>query len=147
MSRLVYILNGPNLNLLGRRDRDVYGRDTLADIEAACHKAGESHGLGIRFHQSNAEHELLDWIHEAIETAAAIVINPAAYTHTSVAIYDALAACNFPVIEVHLSNIHAREDFRHTSYVSKLGAGLIAGLGLQGYVLALAHVAHTLDGK
>ena len=144
MTRLVYVLNGPNLNLLGLREPEIYGRETLADVEAACRGAGQKHGLDIRFHQSNAEHELLDWIHEARNDAAAIVINPAAYSHTSVALHDALKACDFPVVEVHLSNIHAREAFRHTSYVSMVATAIIAGCGSHGYEMALAHVARLI---
>ena len=109
MSPLVYVLNGPNLNLLGKRQPEIYGRETLADVEAACRALAAELGLELRFHQSNREYELIDWIHEAREIAAGLAINPAAFTHTSVAILDALKACEFPVIEVHISNVHARE--------------------------------------
>ncbi len=138
------ILNGPNLNLLGRRQPEIYGTTTLADIEAACRNHGESLGLAIAFHQSNAEHAIIERIHAARLSAAGIVINPAAYTHTSVAILDALLAFEGPVIEVHLSNVHRREPFRHHSYVSQAATAVIAGCGAQGYTLALTHMAHLL---
>ncbi|KAF0226350.1 MAG: 3-dehydroquinate dehydratase [Beijerinckiaceae bacterium] len=144
MSRLIYILNGPNLNLLGKRQPEIYGRETLADVEAACRAVATRHGLDIRFHQSNREYELIDWIHEARETAAGIVINPAAFTHTSVAILDALNTFDAPVIEVHISNVHKREAFRHHSYVSLRADGVIAGLGTQGYPLAIERLAHLI---
>jgi 3-dehydroquinate dehydratase II len=145
MSRLVYILNGPNLNLLGKRQPQIYGHETLADVEADCRELAEELRLEIRFHQSNREYELVDWIHEARETAGGIVINPAAFTHTSVAILDALNTFEPPVIEVHISNVHKREAFRHHSYVSMRADGVIAGLGTQGYQLALRHVARLID--
>jgi 3-dehydroquinate dehydratase-2 len=144
MSRLVFVLNGPNLNLLGRREPEIYGRETLADVEAECRRVGEAHGLEIRFHQSNREYELIDWIHEARAAAAGIVINPAAFTHTSVAIRDALAACDCPIIEVHVSNVHRREPFRHHSYVSGIASGVIAGFGVQGYPFAVMRLAHLI---
>jgi 3-dehydroquinate dehydratase-2 len=140
MSRLIFVLNGPNLNLLGKRQPEIYGRETLADVEASCREAARAQGLDVRFHQSNREYELIDWIHEARETAAGIVINPAAFTHTSVAILDALNAFDGPVIEVHISNVHKREAFRHHSYVSLRADGVIAGLGVQGYALAIARL-------
>jgi 3-dehydroquinate dehydratase II len=119
MRRIVYVLNGPNLNLLGKRQPEIYGTTTLADVEAECRRGGaRPAGLELVFRQSNAEAELIDWIHEARDAAAAIVINPAAFTHTSVAILDALHAFEGPVIEVHISNVHRREAFRHHSYVS-----------------------------
>ena len=135
----VYILNGPNLNLLGQRQPEVYGHETLADLEALCRKAAAPHD--IRFLQSNWEGQIVDWIHEARLEAAAIVINPAALTHTSVAVLDALNAFDGPVIEVHISQVHKREAFRHHSFVSKRADGVIAGLGLNGYAAALRHVA------
>lgn len=147
MSRIVYVLNGPNLNLLGKRQPEIYGRETLADVEAGCRRVADELGLEIRFHQSNREYELIEWIHEAREVAAGIVINPAAFTHTSVAILDALNACEFPIIEVHISNIHKRESFRHHSYVSLVAAGVIAGCGIQGYELALQRVARLIEQK
>ena len=144
MTQTVYVLNGPNLNLLGKRQPEIYGRETLADVEAACRKAGAGLGLEIRFHQSNREYEIIDWIYEARETAAGIVINPAAFTHTSVAILDALKAFEGPILEVHISNVHQREHFRHHSYVSLAADGVIAGLGTQGYTLALQRIAHLI---
>jgi len=129
MSRLVYVLNGPNLNLLGKRQPHIYGHETLADVERDCRALAKELGLEIRFHQSNREYELIDWIHEARETAAGIVMNPAAFTHTSVAILDALNTFEGTVIEVHISNVHKREEFRHHSFVSKRADGVIAGFG------------------
>ena len=139
--RLVYVLNGPNLNLLGQRQPDIYGHETLADVERDCRALALELALELRFHQSNREYELIDWIHAARGEAAGIVINPAAFTHTSVALLDALSAFDGPVIEVHISNIHKREAFRHLSYVSMRADGIIAGLGTQGYQLALRRVA------
>ena len=145
MSRLVYILNGPNLNLLGKRQPAIYGRETLADVEEACRHVATELGLELQFHQSNREYEIIDWIHEARENAAGIVINPAAFTHTSVAILDALNSFDGPVIEVHISNIHKREAFRHHSYVSGRADGVIAGFGTQGYTLAIRRLATLID--
>lgn len=147
MSRLVYVLNGPNLNLLGKRQPHIYGCETLADVEASCRALAGELGLEIRFHQSNREYEIIDWIHEARETAGGLVINPAAFTHTSVAILDALNTFDPPVIEVHISNVHKREAFRHHSYVSLRADGVIAGLGTQGYGLALRRIAQLIDAK
>ncbi|WP_132806579.1 type II 3-dehydroquinate dehydratase [Tepidamorphus gemmatus] len=146
MAKPVYILNGPNLNLLGQRQPEIYGHETLADVESMCRRAAAGLGLDIRFHQSNAEHQIIDWIHEARQGADGIIINPAALTHTSVAILDALNACDCPVLEVHISNVHRREAFRHHSYVSLRADGVIAGCGTQGYVLALERLA-TLLGR
>ena len=147
MSRLVYLLNGPNLNLLGKRQPHIYGHETLADVERDCAALAETLGLALRCHQSNREYEIVDWIHAAREEAAAIVINPAAFSHTSVAVLDALNTFEGPVIEVHISNIHKREAFRHHSYVSGRADGVIAGCGTQGYALALHRVARLLaDG-
>jgi 3-dehydroquinate dehydratase II len=146
VARIVYILNGPNLNLLGQREPEIYGSETLADVEADCRRLGTELGLEIRFHQSNAEHQIIDWIHAARTQAAGIVINPAAFTHTSVAILDALKACACPVIEVHLSNVHAREAFRHHSYVSPVAAAIIVGCGTQGYRFALERLARLTSG-
>ena len=145
MSRLVYVLNGPNLNLLGKRQPEIYGRETLADIEKELQALAKELKLEIRFCQSNREYEIIDWIHEARETAAGIAINPAAFTHTSVAILDALNAFDGPVIEIHISNVHKREAFRHHSYVSGRADGVIAGFGTQGYALALRRLAHLID--
>ena len=147
MSRLVYILNGPNLNLLGKRQPHIYGHETLADVERDCRALAVELKLEIKFHQSNREYEIIDWIHEARETAGAIVINPAAFTHTSVAILDALNTFDEPVIEVHISNVHSRETFRHHSYVSLRANGVIAGFGTQGYTLALRRAARLIDDK
>ncbi|MEN5083319.1 type II 3-dehydroquinate dehydratase [Bosea sp. TWI1241] len=147
MSRLVYVLNGPNLNLLGKRQPQIYGHTTLADVEARCRTLAGELGLELRFHQSNREYEIIDWVHEARETAGAIVINPAAFTHTSVAILDALNAFDAPVIEVHISNVHKREAFRHHSYVTLRADAVMAGFGTHGYELALRHAAHLIDAK
>lgn len=141
MPHLVDVLNGPNLNLLGQRQPEIYGRETLADVERNCCAVAATLGLEIRFRQSNAEHELVGWIQDARTEAAGIIINPAAYSHTSVAILDALSACDFPVIEVHISNIHRREAFRHHSFVSARADGVIVGCGTQGYDLALRRIA------
>jgi 3-dehydroquinate dehydratase II len=145
MNRLVYILNGPNLNLLGKRQPAIYGRETLADVEVVCRHVATELGLELQFHQSNREYEIIDWIHEARENAAGIVINPAAFTHTSVAILDALNSFDGPVIEIHISNIHKREAFRHHSYVSGRADGVIAGFGTQGYALAIRRMAALID--
>lgn len=145
MKRLVYVLNGPNLNLLGKRQPAIYGYETLADVEKACRQAATELGLELVFHQSNREYEIIDWIHEARETARGIVINPAAFTHTSVAILDALNSFDGPVIEIHISNIHKREAFRHHSYVSGRADGVIAGFGTQGYTLAMRRIATLID--
>ncbi len=147
MSRLVQILNGPNLNLLGKRQPEIYGRETLADVERDCRTLAKDLKLDLAFHQSNREYELIDWIHEARENAAAIVINPGGYTHTSIAIFDALNAFDGIVIETHISQVHKREEFRRHSYVSLRADGVIAGFGTQGYQLALRRVAHLLDQK
>ncbi|MCK7612687.1 type II 3-dehydroquinate dehydratase [Roseibium sediminicola] len=144
MTSTVFVLNGPNLNLLGKRQPDIYGHETLSDVETACREQCARQGIEIRFHQSNTEGQIIDWIHEARDTGAAIVINPGAYTHTSVAILDALNAFDGPVFEVHISNVHRRESFRHHSYVSLRADGVIAGFGTQGYLLALQRVAHVL---
>ncbi|MDK8872533.1 type II 3-dehydroquinate dehydratase [Paracoccus sp. SSJ] len=137
----VYVLNGPNLNLLGQRQPEIYGSTTLADVERDCKALGAELGLEIAFHQSNHEGAIIDLIHEARLKAQAIVINPAAFTHTSVVILDALNTFDGPVIEVHISNVHKRESFRHHSYVSLRAEGVIAGFGIHGYLLALRHVA------
>ena len=145
MSRLVYVLNGPNLNLLGKRQPHIYGHETLADVERDCRKLAEELKLELRFHQSNREYELIDWIHEAREQAVGIVINPGAFTHTSVAILDALNAFDGTVIECHISNVHKREGFRHHSYVSLRADGVMAGFGTHGYALALRHAAKLVQ--
>ncbi|MEM6971905.1 MAG: type II 3-dehydroquinate dehydratase [Pseudomonadota bacterium] len=144
---VILVLNGPNLNLLGTREPEVYGHQTLADLEAMAREAAATRGLEIEFHQSNAEHALVDWIQGACGRAAAIVINPAAFTHTSVAILDALQAFNGPIIEVHLSNVHAREPFRRHSYVSPVAAAVIAGCGGEGYRFAVERAATLIGGR
>ena len=145
MKAIVYVLNGPNLNLLGQREPHIYGHETLADVEAACRRVGGELGLEIEFRQSNAEFQLIDWIHEARQRAGALVINPAGFTTTSVAILDALLTCEFPIIEVHITNIHRREEFRQHSYVSKVATGVVAGLGAQGYEFALRRLARLIE--
>lgn len=140
----ILVLNGPNLNLLGVREPATYGRDTLADIEEACLELAAELDLSVDFRQSNHEGQLVDWIQEARETADGIVINPGAYTHTSIAILDALRAAEMPVIEVHLSNIHRRESYRRISYVSEAAQGVILGLGAHGYLLALEAMARLI---
>ncbi len=147
MPMLVYIVNGPNLNLLGKREPDIYGHQTLDDVRRECEDAAAAAGIEVVFRQSNAEHDLIDWIQEAREAAGGIIINPAAFTHSSVAILDALNACDCPVIEVHISNIHKRESFRHHSFVSGRADAVIAGCGTQGYLLALQHMGTLLSGK
>ncbi len=145
MSRLVFVLNGPNLNLLGKRQPEIYGHETLADVERHCRTLAAELGLELRFHQSNREYEIIDWVHEAREGACGIVINPAAFTHTSVAILDALNTFEHPVIEVHISNVHKREAFRHHSFVSGRAEGVVAGFGTQGYLLALRRIAKLAE--
>ncbi len=140
----IQILNGPNLNLLGTRQPEIYGRETLADIEAACRERAGALGLALRFRQSNAEGDLVTWIQEARGRDAGIIINAGAYTHTSIAIRDALSATDLPVVEVHLSNIFRREAFRHHSHVSGVADGVICGFGARGYVLGLEAMAHLL---
>jgi len=138
---LILILNGPNLNLLGTRQPEIYGRDTLDDVATACADLAPSLGLETDLRQSNHEGQLIDWIHEARGTAAGIIINPGAYTHTSIAILDALNTFDGPVIELHISNVHKREEFRRHSYVSLRADGVIAGFGTEGYTLALRRMA------
>lgn len=144
MPKLVTLLNGPNLNLLGLRQPEIYGRETLDDVAARVADLAEELGLRVKAQQSNHEGQLVDWIHAARGTSAAIIINPGAYSHTSVAILDALHAYDGPVLEVHISNIHKREAFRHHSYVSARADGVIAGCGTEGYLLALRRVASLL---
>jgi 3-dehydroquinate dehydratase-2 len=140
----IFLINGPNLNLLGLRQPDIYGRATLADVERDCAALADALGLPLRPLQSNHEGQIIDWIHAARDEAAGIVINPGAYSHTSIAIADALAAFDGPVLEVHISNIHRREAFRHHSYVSLRADGVIAGCGTEGYLLALRRMATLL---
>lgn len=142
----VLVLNGPNLNMLGKREPAIYGSTTLADVEALCRDAGASMGLDVTCRQSNHEGELIDWCQDARETMGGIIINPGGLTHSSVALRDALTASEVPVIEVHISNIHAREAFRHHSYVSAVAVGTICGLGVMGYQLALEAMADILKG-
>ena len=144
MNPVIFVLNGPNLNLLGKRQPDIYGSETLADVEADCRRVAGEIGLAVEFRQTNAESELIDWIHEARDKAAGIVINPAALTHTSVAVRDALAACECPILEVHISNIHRREEFRHHSFVSGVVTGVVCGFGTQGYGFALQRIAQLV---
>ena len=144
MAHLVYVLNGPNLNLLGQRQPEIYGAETLADVEAAAEALASDLGLTTRCLQSNHEGQLVDWVQEARGEAAAIVINPGAYSHTSIALLDALNAFEGPVVEVHISNIHAREAFRHHSYVSGRAEAVIAGCGTDGYGFALRRIAKLL---
>lgn len=146
MSKPIYVLNGPNLNLLGLRQPEIYGRETLADVGASLSELAEELGVTIRLMQSNHEGQLVDWIQEARSAGAGIIINPGAYSHTSIAILDALNAFDGPVLEVHISNIHKREAFRHHSHVSARAEGVIAGFGTEGYLLALRRMA-TLTGK
>ena len=141
----VLILNGPNLNLLGEREPHLYGSETLADVQAACERTAAGLHLQVDFRQTNAEYQLIEWIHAARHNTSGLVINPGGLTHTSVSLMDALGAYDPPVIEVHISNIHRREEFRHFSYVSRVADGVIAGLGTQGYLLAL-QLLHTLIG-
>ncbi len=141
MPNVVYVLNGPNLNLLGKRQPHIYGHETLADVERDCAALAAELGLETRFLQSNWEGQLIDWIHEARETAIGIVMNPGAFTHTSVAILDALNTFEGTVIEVHISNVHKREEFRHHSFISLRADGIIVGCGTQGYQLGLRRVA------
>ena len=146
MSKLIYILNGPNLNLLGKRQPELYGRDTLDDVEVKC-RTLLPEGYDLRMMQTNYEGQLVDWIQQAREEACAIVINPAAYTHTSVAILDALYAFDGPVVEVHISNIHEREEFRHFSFVEQRADKTLIGLGVAGYEIGLKHVLSMLDAQ
>ena len=147
MAKPIYVLNGPNLNLLGLRQPEIYGKETLADVAARLSDLADDLGLSVRCLQSNHEGQLIDWIHEARTEGAGIIINPGAYTHTSVAIFDALNAFDGPVLEVHISNIHKREAFRHHSFVSARAEGVIAGFGTEGYVLALRRMASLLGKR
>lgn len=144
---IILIVNGPNLNMLGKRQPEVYGRETLADIEATCITHAAGLGLDVEFRQSNHEGDLVDWIQGARGRAAGIIINAGAYTHTSVAILDALLSAEVIAVEVHLSNIHQREEFRHHSFVSKAAKGMICGFGSHGYILALDALARLIRGS
>jgi len=144
MKKRITVLGGPNLNLLGLREPEIYGTATLADIERLCIATAQEHGFDVRFLQSNAEHELIGWIHQARDEADAIIINPAAYSHTSIALLDALKAFDGPVAEVHLSNIYLRESFRHHSFVSLRADCVISGCGIHGYRYAILQVIERL---
>lgn len=145
LNKNIYILNGPNLNLLGQREPHIYGTHTLQDVHRICDETAKQYGLHSIFFQTNREYELIDWIQQARESAQGIIINPAAWTHTSIAILDALSACNCPIIEVHISNIYQRESFRHHSYISPIASGVMAGFGIQGYSLAIQRLAYLLN--
>lgn len=144
MGKRIYLLNGPNLNLLGQRQPEIYGRDTLDDIAETCKKVAVAQGMTLKAFQSNSEGQLIDWVHEARQNADAIIINPAAYSHTSIALLDALNTFEGKVIEVHISNIHKREEFRHHSYISLRADGIIVGVGTQGYMLAVQALQNML---
>jgi 3-dehydroquinate dehydratase-2 len=145
--KLIAVLNGPNLNMLGLREPDRYGRATLDDVEALCAETADRMGLAIDFRQTNGEGELVSWIQECRGRAAGIVVNPGAYSHTSIAVMDALLAVALPTVEVHITNIHRREEFRHHSYVSRAAVGVIAGLGIAGYGLAIQALAGILGDE
>ena len=148
MAKTIYVLNGPNMNLLGTREPEKYGRATLADVEKFCRATAKRHGLGVVFRQTNLEGELVNWIQEArAKKAAGIVLNPAGYTTTSVSILDALLASQLPVIEIHVTNIHARESFRHNSLVSKAATAMLCGFGIEGYALAITGLAGMIGVK
>lgn len=144
MAKPIYVLNGPNLNLLGKREPEIYGRETLDAVRERTEQRASAHGLKIEFRQSNDEGELVDWIQEAREKGGGLIVNAGAYTHTSVAMLDALLAADIPCIEVHLSNIFQREDFRHHSYISRGSVGVICGFGVKGYELAVEAMADRL---
>jgi 3-dehydroquinate dehydratase-2 len=137
MTPTIFVLNGPNLNALGKREPGIYGGKTLGDIEADCRQVAETLGFSIDFRQSNHEGVLVDWLHEAGESAVGVAINPGAYGHTSIAMHDAILAISIPVVEVHISNIHAREEFRHKSMIAPAAKGMICGFGPHSYILAL----------
>ena len=146
MAKSVYVLNGPNLNLLGTREPAVYGAQTLADVQSLCEQAATRHGLDLRFHQSNHEGQLIDWIHEAGRLhvqgqLAGVILNAGAYTHTSIALMDAIKGTGVALLELHISNVHAREAFRHHSYLSPVARAVVCGLGVPGYALAIEAVA------
>jgi 3-dehydroquinate dehydratase II len=148
MAKTIYVLNGPNLNLLGTRQPHIYGTATLADVEKLCHTTAKQYGFDVVFRQSNHEGQIVDWINDArAEKAAGLIINPAGYTTTSIAILDALLTMEAPVAEVHISNIHAREEFRGHSYVSKAARAVICGFGIEGYALAIAGLANLIGAK
>ena len=146
--RTVFVLNGPNLELLGEREPDIYGRATLADIETLCREEAEAFGLSLRFHQTNAEHEMIGWLHEARTGAAGIIINPAAFSYAAYPILDALKMCDCPTVEVHISNIHRREaEWRSRSIMTQVVTGIVSGLGDEGYALAVRHIGKLSRAK
>ena len=148
MPKTVYVLNGPNLNLLGTREPEIYGHSALANVEKLCHSTADRYGLTVAFRQSNHEGVIVDWLHEAgAVQAAGVVINPAGYTTTSIAILDAILALPAPVVEVHVSNIHAREPFRGRSYISRAARAVICGFGIDGYALAISGLAALIGAK
>jgi 3-dehydroquinate dehydratase II len=148
MTTTIYVLNGSNLNLLGTREPQTYGHATLKDVERICRAASERHGFAVQFRQSNHEGELIDWIHEAgANKAAGIVLNPAGYTHTSVSIRDAVTAVKVPLIEIHISNIFARESFRHFSHIAPVATASLCGFGVQGYALAIDGLAALIGAQ
>jgi len=148
MSKTIYVLNGPNLNSLGTREPEKYGHATLGDVEALCHDTAKRYGLTVEFRQTNHEGELVDWFHEAKhKQVAGVVINPAGYSHTSVAILDAIFATAIPTIEVHITNIHQRDEFRHHSFISKGAKGVICGFGIEGYALGITGLASLIGAK
>lgn len=145
VQHMIAVLNGPNMNMLGLRQPELYGSATLDDVESLCAEVADGLGFGIDFRQTNGEGELISWVHECRGRASGIIINPAGYTTTSIALMDALLASGLPVIEVHVTNIHRREEFRHHSYVSKVAVGVICGLGIRGYAHALRAMADILE--
>ena len=148
MAKTIYVLNGPNLNLLGVREPEKYGHSTLAEVETLCRETAKRFGLAVEFRQSNREGEIVDWFHEAkAQQAVGVVINPAGYTTTSVAILDAILAVQIPTVEVHITNIHQREEFRHHSYISKGAKAVICGFGAAGYALAIEGLASLIGAK
>lgn len=147
MPKTIYVLNGPNLNSLGTREPEKYGHSTLADVETLCRESAKRFDLAVEFRQSNHEGELIDWIHEAKKKAVGIVINPAGYSHTSVALLDAISAVQLPTIEVHITNIHQREEYRHHSYISKGAKAVLCGFGVVGYALAIEGLASLVGVK
>jgi 3-dehydroquinate dehydratase II len=147
MTKSIYVLNGPNLNLLGQRQPHIYGRNTLADVEVLCRGRAQHYELEVTFRQSNHEGDIVDWLQEARHDACGVIINPGAFTHTSIAILDAIIATELPVIEVHISNIHAREEFRRHSYVSTVAKAVLCGFGIEGYGLAIDGLATLLGVK
>jgi 3-dehydroquinate dehydratase II len=147
MTKPIYVLNGPNLNLLGQREPEIYGSNTLEDVRVACETRAATTGNTIVFRQSNHEGQLIDWIHEARAAASALILNAASFTHTSIGLHDALKTLDIPAIEVHLSNPHKREAFRHVSHISTVAHGVIAGFGMKSYVLAVEAAAELIDAK